>query len=311
MLQLPVLQHAHPDDRAGAVLRAPGHSLQRVPPYPRPARAWAHGRSRHVPVRPRRHAAGPARVPLRAAAADDRDRDRPVVEKAAARFRAARSPRAAALASEKYDAVHSHEEGSWFGVVLAGLLGLPHLYDMHSSLPQQLTNFAYSQSRLVKAPFSVAGALRHPPLARRDRDLSAARGGRPRHRHGRAVGADRERAGIGRHADGWIRAGGPARARDRRRRAGRAVHGNVRGVPGARPAVRVDAAASSPRGPTRGWCWPAGGPTRSRRRGARRPRPASGRRRSSPGSGPPKRFRRSSTRRTSSSRRAASGPTRR
>ena len=53
----------------------------------------------------------------------------------------------------KYDAVHSHEEGSWFGVVLAGLLGVPHLYDMHSSLPQQLTNFAYSKSRAVKAVF--------------------------------------------------------------------------------------------------------------------------------------------------------------
>ncbi|MEO6236574.1 MAG: glycosyltransferase [Vicinamibacterales bacterium] len=52
-----------------------------------------------------------------------------------------------------YDAVHSHEEGSWFGVVLAAMLRLPHLYDMHSSLPQQLTNFAYSRSRVVKATF--------------------------------------------------------------------------------------------------------------------------------------------------------------
>src|SRR4029079_7808187 len=58
--------------------------------------------------------------------------------------------------AEKYDAVHSHEEGSWFGVVLAGLLGLPHLYDMHSSLPQQLTNFAYSRSGMVK---SILGAM--------------------------------------------------------------------------------------------------------------------------------------------------------
>jgi len=57
--------------------------------------------------------------------------------------------------AEKYDAVHSHEEGSWFGVVLAGFLGVPHLYDMHSSLPQQLTNFAYSRSRLVKAVFGA------------------------------------------------------------------------------------------------------------------------------------------------------------
>jgi glycosyltransferase involved in cell wall biosynthesis len=53
----------------------------------------------------------------------------------------------------KYDAVHSHEEGSWFGVVLARLMGVPHLYDMHSSLPQQLTNFGYSRSPLVKAVF--------------------------------------------------------------------------------------------------------------------------------------------------------------
>jgi hypothetical protein len=54
-----------------------------------------------------------------------------------------------AAMAEKYDAVHSHEEGSFFGVVLAAMLGLPHLYDMHSSLPQQLTNFAYSKSRLL------------------------------------------------------------------------------------------------------------------------------------------------------------------
>ncbi len=55
--------------------------------------------------------------------------------------------------SERYDAVHSHEEGSFFGVVLAAMLGIPHLYDMHSSLPQQLTNFAYSRSRVLKGFF--------------------------------------------------------------------------------------------------------------------------------------------------------------
>src|SRR4051812_48545522 len=53
----------------------------------------------------------------------------------------------------KYDAVHSHEEGSFFGVLIAGVLGLPHLYDMHSSLPQQLTNFAYSKSRVLTGFF--------------------------------------------------------------------------------------------------------------------------------------------------------------
>jgi glycosyltransferase involved in cell wall biosynthesis len=43
----------------------------------------------------------------------------------------------------RYDGVHSHEEGGAIGVLLARLLGVPHLYDMHSSLPQQLANFQY------------------------------------------------------------------------------------------------------------------------------------------------------------------------
>jgi glycosyltransferase involved in cell wall biosynthesis len=55
--------------------------------------------------------------------------------------------------SGRYDAVHSHEEGSWWGVLVAAVLGVPHLYDMHSSLPQQLTNFAYSRSRALAALF--------------------------------------------------------------------------------------------------------------------------------------------------------------
>jgi len=53
-----------------------------------------------------------------------------------------------------YDAVHSHEEGGFIGVILAWLMGVPHLYDMHSSLPQQLSNFAFSRSKLLKAAFA-------------------------------------------------------------------------------------------------------------------------------------------------------------
>src|SRR5262245_37831019 len=49
----------------------------------------------------------------------------------------------------RYDAIHSHEEGGVIGVILAAVLRVPHLYDMHSSLPQQLTNFAFTRSRLV------------------------------------------------------------------------------------------------------------------------------------------------------------------
>jgi glycosyltransferase involved in cell wall biosynthesis len=56
--------------------------------------------------------------------------------------------------SERYDVVHSHEEGSWFGVLIASMLGVPHLYDMHSSLPQQLTNFSFSQSRTLARTFA-------------------------------------------------------------------------------------------------------------------------------------------------------------
>jgi glycosyltransferase involved in cell wall biosynthesis len=52
-----------------------------------------------------------------------------------------------------YDAVHSHEEGGLIGIVLAALLRVPHLYDMHSSLPQQLTNFAFSGSQLLRRVF--------------------------------------------------------------------------------------------------------------------------------------------------------------
>jgi glycosyltransferase involved in cell wall biosynthesis len=56
--------------------------------------------------------------------------------------------------AERYDAVHSHEEGSLIGVILASTLGVPHLYDMHSSLPQQLSNFDFSRSPLLKRAFS-------------------------------------------------------------------------------------------------------------------------------------------------------------
>lgn len=55
----------------------------------------------------------------------------------------------------RYDAVHSHEEGAAIGMVLAAVLGVPHLYDMHSSLPQQLGNFKYSRSRLLRRVFEV------------------------------------------------------------------------------------------------------------------------------------------------------------
>jgi len=59
----------------------------------------------------------------------------------------------------RYDAVHSHEEGGLIGVALAGLLRVPHLYDMHSSLPQQLSNFAFSRSAFVRRIFAAVERL--------------------------------------------------------------------------------------------------------------------------------------------------------
>jgi glycosyltransferase involved in cell wall biosynthesis len=58
-----------------------------------------------------------------------------------------------------YDAVHSHEEGGAIGVLLAALARRPHLYDMHSSLPQQLTNFAFTGSKVVAAVFRALERL--------------------------------------------------------------------------------------------------------------------------------------------------------
>lgn len=49
--------------------------------------------------------------------------------------------------------VHSHEEGAAIGLVLAWLLGVPHLYDMHSSLPEQLSNFKFTSSTLITRVF--------------------------------------------------------------------------------------------------------------------------------------------------------------
>ena len=55
---------------------------------------------------------------------------------------------------------------------------------MHSSLPQQLTNFAFSRSRLLHAAFRMDRAARDPPVARRDRHLPASRGNGPGDRAG-------------------------------------------------------------------------------------------------------------------------------
>jgi glycosyltransferase involved in cell wall biosynthesis len=55
--------------------------------------------------------------------------------------------------AKQYDLIHTHEEAGVAGVWMARRLGCPHLYDMHSSLPQQLENFGRFNWPLVVATF--------------------------------------------------------------------------------------------------------------------------------------------------------------
>jgi glycosyltransferase involved in cell wall biosynthesis len=56
-------------------------------------------------------------------------------------------------AARRYDLLHTHEEAGWIGQRLRRRYGLPHLYDMHSSLPQQLENFGRFNLPPVVAAF--------------------------------------------------------------------------------------------------------------------------------------------------------------
>ena len=53
------------------------------------------------------------------------------------------------LMRRRYDFVHAHEEAVFFCLLLKPLFGFRLLYDMHSSLPQQLTNFNFTRSGLL------------------------------------------------------------------------------------------------------------------------------------------------------------------
>jgi len=53
------------------------------------------------------------------------------------------------LIQQDYDVIHSHEEAGFFSTYLSKMFGLKHLYDMHSSLPQQLDNFRFTKSKFI------------------------------------------------------------------------------------------------------------------------------------------------------------------
>lgn len=63
------------------------------------------------------------------------------------------------LSTRKYDVVHAHEEAVFFAALLKPLFGYRLVYDMHSSLPQQLSNFEFSRSRVLVGVFSLLERL--------------------------------------------------------------------------------------------------------------------------------------------------------
>ena len=206
-----------------------------------------------------------------------------------ARFARRRAPRFAVRCRSATTPCTRTRRAAGSACLIAAMLGVPHLYDMHSSLPQQLTNFAFSQSRRSDAVFGVAGALRHPSLEG-GRSSSArisqksVRGIEP----GGAGRADRERAGLRRHAGGRIRgSASAASSASRRTRRWCSTPGPSRRtrdsiccsprrarVLGARPDARFVLAGGRPDQIAAARA--AGGSGRRRRRGDLR-RPASGR----------------------------------
>jgi glycosyltransferase involved in cell wall biosynthesis len=59
------------------------------------------------------------------------------------------------LLRNHYDFVHAHEEAVFFCRFLKPLFRFKLIYDMHSSLPQQLTNFQYTSSKLLINLFAI------------------------------------------------------------------------------------------------------------------------------------------------------------
>jgi glycosyltransferase involved in cell wall biosynthesis len=60
----------------------------------------------------------------------------------------------ALLLRRRYDFVHAHEEAVFWCCLLKPLFRFKLVYDMHSSLPQQLTNFRFTTSKALIAIFS-------------------------------------------------------------------------------------------------------------------------------------------------------------
>jgi glycosyltransferase involved in cell wall biosynthesis len=59
------------------------------------------------------------------------------------------------LLGKSYDVIHSHEEASFFCMFLAWIFRTRHLYDMHSVLSKQLTNFSFGNRHIFVRIFAM------------------------------------------------------------------------------------------------------------------------------------------------------------
>jgi glycosyltransferase involved in cell wall biosynthesis len=59
------------------------------------------------------------------------------------------------LIKKRYDVIHTHEEAAFIALILSPIFRTRHLYDMHSSLPQQLGNFSYGRYRPLVRLFEM------------------------------------------------------------------------------------------------------------------------------------------------------------
>ena len=57
------------------------------------------------------------------------------------------------LCRKRYDAIYAHEEGALLARIAGALFRIPYIYDMHSSLPLQITEWKFSRRRSVVALF--------------------------------------------------------------------------------------------------------------------------------------------------------------
>lgn len=59
------------------------------------------------------------------------------------------------LVTRKYDCIHAHEEAVFFCILFKMLFRIDYIYDMHSSLPQQLENFNFTKLKPAIKAFEV------------------------------------------------------------------------------------------------------------------------------------------------------------